>query len=92
MSLPLRTVALKIIGLVQGVGFRASTVRQASRLHLKGFVRNEPDGSVYIEAEGPTIGIQELITWCHQGPKFAKVSRVIVDEIPEKSFTDFKIR
>jgi acylphosphatase len=92
MSLPLKSVSIKIIGLVQGVGYRASTLKRATQLNLKGFVRNEADGSVYIEAEGLAIGIQELITWCHQGPKFAKVSEVIVNEVPQKSFTDFEVR
>ena len=43
---------IRIFGIVQGVYFRASTKMEADRLGVNGFVQNEMDGSVYIEAEG----------------------------------------
>jgi acylphosphatase len=43
---------IRISGRVQGVFFRASTKAKAEELGISGFVQNEPDGSVYIEAEG----------------------------------------
>ena len=43
---------ITVQGKVQGVWFRDSTMKEAKRLGINGFVRNEPDGSVYVEAEG----------------------------------------
>ncbi len=45
--------SLKVRGQVQGVGYRAACNRRARELGLSGWVRNCPDGSVAIEAEGP---------------------------------------
>ena len=53
-------IAITFTGRVQGVGFRA-TVRDLARdLHLVGFVRNEPDGSVYLEAQGQESLLEQL--------------------------------
>ncbi|MBL4736088.1 MAG: acylphosphatase, partial [Flavobacteriales bacterium] len=56
---------IRIEGKVQGVWFRASTRDEAGRLGLRGFVRNEPDGSVYAEVEGEENEINEFVKWCH---------------------------
>jgi len=69
-------VRLIIDGRVQGVWFRDSTRREASRLRVSGWVRNRPDGSVEVLAEGPADRVEQLITWCHQGPPAAQVRRV----------------
>jgi len=69
-------VRLIIEGRVQGVWFRDSTRREASRLSVSGWVRNRPDGSVEVLAEGPADKVEQLIAWCHQGPPAAQVSRV----------------
>ncbi len=69
-------VYLTIQGLVQGVFFRVSTVEVASRLGLKGWVRNLPDGSVEVVAEGRKKKIDDMIRWCHQGPPGAQVQNV----------------
>lgn len=69
-------VHLRIEGTVQGVYFRAATVQEAQRLGLAGWVRNRPDGSVEVVAEGLRSKIDELVTWCHQGPPGAIVNRV----------------
>jgi acylphosphatase len=81
-----------ITGTVQGVFFRAHTRKKAEELGVKGFVRNEPDGSVYIEAEAPQNIIDQFILWCHKGPERATVTTVEVNEGPLKSFTTFEIR
>ncbi|HNU41845.1 MAG TPA: acylphosphatase, partial [Cyclobacteriaceae bacterium] len=46
-------INILVTGTVQGVYYRASTKQKADELGIKGFVRNQPDGSVYIEAEAP---------------------------------------
>lgn len=82
---------IKVFGQVQGIGFRFSALRQADKLGIKGFVRNEPDDSVYIEAEGEEAALQEFVKWCHKGPYFAKMHDVRVEEGELKNFTDFRI-
>ncbi len=81
-----------VYGKVQGVWYRASTQAQARSLGLTGFVQNMADGSVYIEAEGPKKQLDALVSWCHEGPPLAQVSRVDVKEGPVKGFTHFKVR
>lgn len=65
-----------VSGRVQGVGFRYFTVAEARRLGLRGWVRNAPDGSVEIVAEGPPERLRELVAWCRHGPPSAHVSEV----------------
>lgn len=69
-------VHLIISGFVQGVFFRASTRDTASRLGLKGWVRNMPDGNVEAVLEGPASKLQEAIAWCQKGPPGASVTHV----------------
>lgn len=76
MNTPIKRVALYISGTVQGVAYRANTCQEAKRLNLSGWVKNLPDGRVYMEAQGPLISLEALITWCRQGPPKAQVSHV----------------
>ncbi len=69
-------VALHVHGRVQGVWYRASARDQAAGLGLRGWVRNEPDGTVRAVAEGPRPDCEALIRWCHTGPPLARVTRV----------------
>jgi len=55
---------LKVLGRVQGVGFRYSALRAARSYGIKGFVRNEPDGSVYMEVEGEEMNLGLFLDWC----------------------------
>lgn len=84
---------ITVKGRVQGVYFRAYTQKQAVKLNLKGFVRNLPNGDVEIVACGDESALQNLVSWCHKGPLFAKVNEVIVTA-PTKpeAFTEFEIR
>ena len=66
----------RVEGMVQGVGFRYSTVRQGRRLELGGYVRNLPNGMVEIVAEGELDRLQQLERWLHRGPPGAYVRRV----------------
>lgn len=68
--------SLKVRGQVQGVGYRAAYNRRARELGLSGWVRNCPDGSVAIEAEGPINQLNELRLWCERGPSGAQVQGV----------------
>jgi acylphosphatase len=88
----MKHLAIRVSGKVQGVFFRANTKTQADNFGLKGFVRNEPDGSVYIEAEGEDLQLQNFVAWCKTGPRFAKVESCEVDEGELKNFSDFIIQ
>jgi acylphosphatase len=70
---------IRVVGIVQGVAFRQSTVHEARRLGLAGHVRNLPDGSVEVEAEGVRAQIEALVRWCERGPPSARVERVDVE-------------
>jgi acylphosphatase len=72
----LARVHLLVSGLVQGVAFRASTVQEARRLGLRGWVRNLPDGRVEAEAEGERAALEALAAWCRRGPPAARVDQV----------------
>lgn len=80
-------------GRVQGVFFRDAVLKRASELDLGGFVRNEPTGSVYIEAEGEDGKVDELVNWCREGgPPMAGVDSVASEEDAElRGFKKFTI-
>ena len=69
-------IKIKVWGYVQGVFFRYNTRKFARKLGLTGFVKNLPDGTVYIEAEGPEPKLNELLKFAKQGPKHAQVEKV----------------
>ena len=81
-----------IAGRVQGVFFRASAQKQAKSLGLSGFVRNEHDGSVYIEAEGNPEALEKFVGWCRTGPPAAVVKSCEVREAAMKNFSEFLIQ
>jgi acylphosphatase len=87
-----KTIAIRVSGKVQGVFFRASAKQRADELGLKGFVRNEPDETVYVEASGNDETLNEFIRWCRRGPELARVDDCQVTEITTRSFEDFVIR
>ena len=75
-------MAAVVHGLVQGVSFRWYTRQEAERLGLVGWVRNETDGSVRLEVQGPEEDVEGFMAWVHQGPTHARVTRVDVDVVP----------
>lgn len=80
-------------GLVQGVGYRYFTEDIAAILGIKGYSRNLPDGSVYLEVEGKKEAIERLIKDLWKGPRLARVSDIKVNwKDYQGIFTDFSIR
>lgn len=78
-----------VSGRVQGVFYRDSCRAEAQRLGVRGWVRNRPDRTVEVVAEGPRDRVEQLLTWCRQGPPRATVTGITVtDEVPaaERSF------
>jgi acylphosphatase len=81
-----------IEGEVQGVGYRFFVHRHAKRLAVKGFVRNLPDGTVEVLAEGEREALNELLELLKEGPPAAFVRDVKVEWLPPKNeFRDFII-
>jgi acylphosphatase len=90
-SMETKHVSIRVTGIVQGVFFRDSTRRSAANLDIKGFARNEYDGSVYIEAEGTEENLEQFIKWCGQGPPHARVDRIEVEGGEMQHFSEFTV-
>lgn len=87
-------IALRFIieGRVQGVGFRYFVLHQARKLGVKGYVKNQSDGSVLVEAVGDESAVYRLMDLCRQGPPLARVTGFTVNEALFTEFEDFEIR
>jgi len=85
-----RRVRVRIHGHVQGVFFRDSCRREASRLGVSGWVGNESDGTVAGEFEGDSV--DALVDWCRSGPPGAQVERVEVDDVEPTGERGFAVR
>jgi acylphosphatase len=80
-------------GRVQGVSFRAHTERQAQRRGVTGWVKNQRDGSVLVEAQGSTASLEGLLGWLAQGPSGAHVAGFDVEWVEDlKDEVGFEIR
>ncbi|TYZ05854.1 acylphosphatase [Hymenobacter lutimineralis] len=79
-------------GRVQGVFFRQSTQQEARRLGLSGYARNNPDGTVTIEAEGTPEALDALEAWCRHGPPLARVEKVEPSSGPVQGYDGFEVR
>ncbi len=87
-----KRVHLLIHGRVQGVFFRATAQQKAQELELTGWVRNNPDGSVEVTAEGKGDDVDSMLEWCRVGPAQAVVKHVSVDwEAHSGEFEGFRI-
>jgi acylphosphatase len=81
-----------IYGKVQGVGFRANAHAFAIKNNLLGFVKNLPNNTVFIHAEGNEENINRLIEWCYVGPRLAKVKEVQATEVQAVYYKTFELR
>lgn len=70
-------VRIRVSGRVQGVSFRIWTKRQAEKLGLRGWVRNERDGSVTALIAGPETAVASMLELLWEGPRGAAVSSVV---------------
>ena len=82
---------ITIKGNVQGVSYRAATKAVADQLGVKGFVRNEPNGDVFVAAEGDRFAMEMFLEWCHEGPEHAKVNDVETHEGELKNYRNFEV-
>ena len=83
---------LTVRGRVQGVGYRAACCQKARELDLNGWVRNQTDGSVEVQAEGPLHKLTELRMWCERGPQGAGVHSVSHSQLAPIREDWFEIR
>lgn len=80
-------------GRVQGVYFRDFTRTWARRLGVVGYIRNLPDGTVEVVAEGDTERLERLLDHLKIGPEAARVERVDTDWGPsQRGFESFEIK
>lgn len=84
--------SFRIRGRVQGVGFRWYVREAAVRSGITGWVRNEPDGSVSVEAEGSPEALDRFGQRLRDAPPPARVDEMIVSDAPVVGFSEFTIR
>lgn len=87
----MKYLQIKIKGRVQGVDFRASTKAVADQLKIRGTIHNEKDGTITVEAEGDDQMIEQFLEWCQEGPEYAIVESIEVDEAANKSYKNFEV-
>jgi acylphosphatase len=79
-------------GRVQGVFFRQATADRAGGLGVGGWVRNTPEGTVELHAEGEPEAVEQLLRFVRTGPPSAEVDRVEVHDAPVEGLQDFRVR
>jgi len=82
---------IRVTGNVQGVGYRWNAAREARSLGITGFVKNMPDGSVLIGAEGSREHIAIFLEWCRTGPVHSYVTKVDTEVLPPENTEEFII-
>ena len=87
----MRRVRVSISGHVQGVFFRTSCAGLAERLGVSGWVRNVPGGGVEAVFEGSEPAVEQMVTWCREGPPHARVDRVRSEEESPTGEAGFRI-
>jgi acylphosphatase len=80
VTAPVKTLRLRIIGQVQGVGYRIWATRTAASLGLRGWVRNRTDGSVEALVTGTPDAVDTMVAACGKGPLGAAVAKVAVNQ------------
>lgn len=75
-----------ITGAVQGVAFRNNCLKAALDHGVRGWVRNQGDGSVEALLAGDAASVESMVTWCRTGPQHARVDHVEVREVRSEEF------
>ena len=86
-----KRISLLITGKVQGVGYRYSVKLKAESMAIRGYVRNQLDGSVFVTVQGENTAVENFVKWCYKGSSAALVRGV--EKIPGtiEDFSEFKI-
>ena len=80
-----------ISGRVQGVAYRATTQDAARALGISGNAKNLADGRVKVVACGDANSLKRFEQWLWQGPRFARVEKVVAEEMVGQDFDDFEV-
>ena len=89
----MKSVDVEVSGAVQGVYFRSSARREGALRGLRGWVRNQSDGSVALRLQGSSEAVDAMLDWCREGPPAARVSRLAVSDAPaDESLHGFEVR
>jgi acylphosphatase len=79
-------------GRVQGVWFRDSAAREATRLGIAGWARNLQDGRVEAVYEGTREAVEEMLAWTNRGPERANVTGVEIHDEEPTGEHGFRVR
>jgi acylphosphatase len=82
---------LVITGKVQGVYYRAYAQKEAEKLGLKGWVRNQSNGSVVAMVQGEKQVVDAFVDWCHKGSPSSVVEQVSIELQETLDYPDFRI-
>ena len=82
----------RVRGQVQGVGFRYFVTQSANALGIRGWVRNDDDGSVEVYAVGTTAQLSELAGLLWKGPRWAEVRGVDEFDAAVEKGSGFSVR
>src|SRR6201995_4646895 len=85
-------VRATVRGSVHGVGFREAAVARAKELGVFGWVRNEDDGTVVVQVEGPEEAVDALVEWLGEGPPGAEVEELDVAKTKVEGHEQFAVR
>lgn len=89
----IKRMVLKIHGFVQGVSYRYYSSYFAKSSGVKGYVKNESDGTVILVAEGKMEDLHKILNYCYNGIKYANVEKIEVSwEAATGEFIDFSVR
>jgi acylphosphatase len=83
---------VRVSGRVQGVWYRAWTEREARRLGLRGWVLNEPGGSVLAVLAGPEAQVTAMVEAMRQGPPDARVTGLEATPVTDEGWPGFEVR
>ena len=81
-----------VFGRVQGVGYRAFVFRTAQSYGVSGFVKNQIDGTVFIEVEGQQHQVSTFLAKCKSGPGWSHDDSLETEEFPVRGFSEFRIK
>ncbi len=84
-------IDMVVTGKVQGVWFRGSTQSKARELGLSGWVKNNDNGTVSVQAFGKMESLNQLLQWCRSGPSHAIVTDIRYHYIDHQEMQGFVV-
>lgn len=87
----MKAIKGKVYGKVQGVGFRMYTYRQADRLGISGWVKNNSDGSVTFHCEGSDVDLRFFVDLVKRGNDFSNIDKVETEDAVLENLTTFEV-